>query len=341
MANGRSSWLAIAGTSGAIVAGAIIARRATRQHLALSGKTVLITGGSRGLGLALALELGRCGCRVGLCARDAEELEAAQKILAEQNIEAAIFTADIANGEEIGPLVQRAVDHFGRIDILVNNAGSIKVAAFDTLQHADFEEAMNLMFWAPVNLTLAVLPHMRREGDGLVVNITSVGGRVSVPHLLPYCCAKFALVGFSTGLSTELRPPLHMLTVAPGLMRTGSYLNAQFRGQAEREFAWFSLLGNLPGFSVSAGHAARAIREAMEHRRHTCTISLPANILIRSEAMFPETTRTAMAAMNEWVLPDAQGHTKTFAGKILNADFGSAFQAFTSLGRHAAENLNE
>jgi short-subunit dehydrogenase len=341
MAEGRFSWLAFAGAAGAIVAGAILSRRAARQPAALQGKTVLITGGSRGLGLALAFELGRCGCRLALCARDAAELEAAQKKLAEENLEAATFPADIANPDEAAALVERVVEHYGRIDILVNNAGTIKVAGFETLEHADFEQAMNLMFWAPVNLTLAALPHMRREDGGMVVNITSVGGRVSVPHLLPYSCAKFALVGFSTGLSAELQPPLHMLTVVPGLMRTGSYLNAEFAGQARKEFAWFGLLGNLPRVSIAAAHAARSIREAMEHRRYTCTISLAANVLIRAEALFPETNRGAMAAINDWILPDAKGHARSVVGKILNADFGSIFQASTSLGRQAAENLNE
>ncbi|HEX7359952.1 MAG TPA: SDR family oxidoreductase [Bryobacteraceae bacterium] len=340
MANVRS-WLALAGWAGAIVAGTVFARRAARAPLALAGKTVLITGGSRGLGLSLAYELGRCGCRIAICARDAAELEAAQAQLAEQNIEAAVFPADIANPEEARALVERAIEHFGRLDILVNNAGSIKVAPFEALEHSDFEEAMNLMFWAPVNLSLAVLPHMRREDGGTIVNIASVGGRVSVPHLLPYCCAKFALTAFSTGLGAELRAPLHMLTVVPGLMRTGSYLNAKFRGQAEQEFAWFSLLGNLPAFSVSADHAARTIREAMEHRKYTCTISLPANLLIRSEAVFPETTRIALAATSDWLLPDAHGQTKVVPGKFMVADFGRIFQAFTSLGRQAAENLNE
>src|SRR5205807_8500998 len=124
---------------------------------------------------------------------------------------------------------------------------------------------------APANLIFAVLPHMRRQHTGHIVNITSVGGRVSIPHLLPYASAKFAFVAFSNGLGAESEAHgTHVLTVVPGLMRTGSYLNAEFKGLAEKEFAWFALMGNLPGFSVAADYAARAVVKALQRKRRTC-----------------------------------------------------------------------
>src|SRR5205814_569018 len=144
-------------------------------------------------------------------------------------IEAAVFPCDISDESQIEPLVNRVLDRFGRIDVLVNNAGFIRVAPLENLQHTDFEQAIKRRFWAPVNLSLAVLPHMRKQRSGHIIDITSVGGRVSVPHLLPYCCAKFAHVAFSRGLSAELHASgIQVLTVVPGLMRTGSYLNAEF-----------------------------------------------------------------------------------------------------------------
>src|SRR5206468_1077830 len=138
---------------------------------------------------------------IALCARDEQELHEAAQKLKSMRIEVESFACDLSRPEEIGPLVQKVLARFGRIDILVNNAGLIKVAPLDNLEKSDFEEAMDLMFWAPLNLTMAVLPHMRRQGDAHIVNITSIGGRVSIPHLIPYSCAKFALVGFSTGLA--------------------------------------------------------------------------------------------------------------------------------------------
>jgi short-subunit dehydrogenase len=333
--------MALVGSAGLVLAGSAVIRRGLRAPLNLEGKIVLVTGGSRGLGLALAHELGQRGCELVLSARDATELEAAREKLLEDGMEAAVVAADIGDQGERERLVSQVIERFGRIDVLVNNAGEIRVAPLDALEDADFEDAMKLMFWAPAKLTLSVLPHMKRANSGTVVNVTSVGGRVAMPHLLPYSCAKFALVGFSTGLSAELRPPLHALTVVPGLMRTGSYLNAQFKGEAEKEFGWFGLLSNTPGVSVSVESAARAIREAIEKRKYTCTISLPANALIRSEACFPETTRTVMAAVNRWVLPASATEANARTGRSLNAEFGAIFQAMTSLGRAAARNWNE
>jgi short-subunit dehydrogenase len=336
-------WLAAAALSAAaLFAATKLVGRVRRPPVNLQGKVVLITGGSRGFGLALALELGDQGCQLALCARDAEELEEATAQLHTRGIEVSTFTSDIAKPEEVQSLVERVIARFGRIDILLNNAGLVKVSPLENLGHADFDEAMNLMFWGPVNLTFAVLPHMKQQGGGHIVNVTSVGGRVAIPHLLPYSCAKFAFVGFSTGLSSELDPDrLHVLTVVPGLLRTGSYLNAKFKGQSEKEFAWFGLLGNLPGFSVAADEAAREVRHALERRQLTCTISLPAKVLIHSEALLPEATRTVMQLASKFVVPASNNNSVASDGKPLNSKLGSVFQALTSLGRLAARGLNE
>jgi NAD(P)-dependent dehydrogenase (short-subunit alcohol dehydrogenase family) len=309
--------------------------------MSLWGKVVLITG-SRGLGLALAQELGRCGARIALCARDADELKRACEMLGRELIEAAPFPADITDESAIEPLVASVVQRFGRIDVLVNNAGAITIGPLDSFTRDDFDYAMNLMFWAGVNLSFAVLPHMRQRRSGMIVNITSVGGRVSIPHLLPYSCAKFAFVGFSTGLAAELRSEgVRVLTVVPGLMRTGSYLNVAFKGHSQREFAWFALSGNLPGLSVPAGYAAKAIRRAIEEQRYVCTISFPAKMLIACDALFPETTRAIMERVNCWLLPAKSHSSEIQEGAELNRRFGKVFQTLTALGRSAAHDLNE
>lgn len=329
-------------SAAAVIAAAKLATRRARPNSDLKGKVALITGGSRGLGLSLAFELGHLGSHLALCARDANELEEARGRLAERGIDAAIFPCDISESSEVEPLVDRVMDHFGTIDILINNAGQISVAPLARLEHSDFDDAMKVMFWAPVNLTSAVLPYMKRRGSGHIVDITSVGGRVSIPHLLPYCCAKFAYVAFSKGLGIELDAHrIRVLTVIPGLMRTGSYLNAKFKGLAESEFAWFGLLGNLPGFSVSASHASGRIIKALQKNRRTCTISLPAKALIAAEALLPEVTQTALATLNRYLLPAPVGRTQSVSGKIVDSRLNRVFQALTCLGKRAAYNLNE
>ncbi len=338
--------LSFLGKTAAIATTLLTARKlvsaAGASNFDLQDRVILITGGSRGLGFALSQELGSHGSRIALCARDDAELERARKHLESQQIEAATFVCDITREAEIASLVQRVVERFGRIDVLINNAGIIKVGPVDTFDHSDFETAMSLMFWAPLNLTLAVLPHMRKQRSGHIVNITSIGGRVSVPHLLPYCCAKFALVGFSTGLSAEVSSEgIHVLTVVPGLMRTGSYLNAEFTGSAKDEFAWFAVLGNLPGFSVAADYAASCIRRALEQQRHNCTISLPAKLLAASEALMPELTRTSLRFVSSVLLPNRDEGITTHQGKELDVAFGRLFQLVTSLGKASALRFNE
>jgi NAD(P)-dependent dehydrogenase (short-subunit alcohol dehydrogenase family) len=307
----------------------------------LQDKVVLIVGGSRGLGLALAFEFGARGSRLALCARNEEELNAACRRLSEKGIEALPFVADITHSHETAPLIERVIQQFGQLDVLVNDAGEIQVGPLSSFTHADFESAMNLMFWGPVNLTFAALPHMSERGSGQIVNITSIGGRVSVPHLLPYCCAKFALVGFSSGLATEVkRRGIYVLTVVPGLMRTGSYLHAKFAGNADAEFTWFGLLGNMPGLSVAAETAARQILAAIEAKKHNCTISVPAKLLVGAETLFPHTTRTIMGYINA-ILPSANQPTPQTQGRHLNSRASTAFQAFTALGKQAARTFNE
>ena len=329
----------------AIAAAAVVGANALlsaggKRKFQLHSKVVLITGGSRGLGFALAQELGRRGSRLALCARDAEELEEACRRLGREQIEAVPFTADLADKQDAELLIERVIKRFGHVDVLVNNAGHIQVGPFDSFDRADYERAMQVMFWAPVNLSLAVLPHMRGRGQGHIVNITSVGGRVSVPHLLPYSCAKFAAVGFSTGLSAEAKSKgIHVLTVVPGLMRTGSYLNAEFAGQAKAEFAWFGVLGNLPGFSVAAEYAASQIRKALEAQRYMCTISLPAKILIAFDALIPEITRRMFATVSR-ALPQTPARN-IVPGKALNPSFGKIFHGLTTLGRSSALKFNE
>lgn len=334
-------WLTAAGLVAAGFAARKFAAKSARPSVRFSDAVVLITGGSRGLGFALANELGGRGARLALCARDQDELLAAREKLASRNIEVAVFEADITKQADIDSTVQRVMQRFGRIDMLVNDAGKISVGPADSFTHADYDDAMNLMFWAAVNLTFAVLPHMKTQGHGHIVNITSVGGRVSIPHLLPYSCAKFALVGFSTGLSAELKAhDVDVLTVTPGLMRTGSYLNAEFKGSSRDEFTWFGLLGNLPGFSVAADYAAERIVQALEKRRHVCIISLPAKILIAAEALMPEATRELMAVTNRYLLPGSASK-EPHLGKYLNPTLNALFQGATTLGRTAASELNE
>jgi len=288
--------------TGTIALGALGAAYVWRRtkRTALSGRHALVTGGSRGLGRDVALELARQGCRVGILAHDQAELtRAADSIAAVTATRVDTFVCDLRDRKQIYETMREVLRRWGHIDILVNDAGVIQVGPIDHMGIDDFEEAMALHFWAPLHAIRAVLPDMQGRGGGRVVNISSVGGKVAIPHLAPYCASKFALVGLSDALRAELaRYGIAVTTVAPGLMRTGSHPNVQLKGKHSREFAWFSLGLAAPGMSMSSESAARKIVRACRHRRPALELTLAAKTLIRANAFAPSLTGRAMTWLN-------------------------------------------
>lgn len=263
----------------------------------------LITGASRGLGFLLARGFAAEGCPLVICARDGAELGRARSALEEAGATVLALECDVTDRAAVERLLDAATRHYGRVDILVNNAGTIIAGPARNMTLADFELAMAVMYWGVVYTTLAVLPQMVERGQGRIVNITSIGGRVAVPHLLPYASAKFAAVGFSEGLRAELaRDGIAVTTIAPGLMRSGSFLNAFFKGRQEQEFAPFAVLASLPFFSMDAGRAARQIIQATKRRDAERVLSLSAAILARFHGLFPGATADILGLVNR-ILP--------------------------------------
>ena len=208
---------------------------------------MLITGGSRGLGLNLARELGREGARITLAARDEAELERARADLRDRGIDVDIVACDLRNPDAADDLVRRVVERTGALDVLINNAGIIQAGPLDHMSVADFEDAMKIHFWGPLHAILAAVPHMRHQRGGRIVNVSSVGGKIGVPHMAPYCASKFALTGLSDAVRAELaKDRIFVTTVCPGMMRTGSPFNAWFKGRHRDEFTWFALSDSMP-----------------------------------------------------------------------------------------------
>ena len=267
------------------------AREALRRWQAarydLRGRVVLISGGSRGLGLLLAREYARLGAKLALVARDAVTLEHACEELRSNGTEVLGVPCDISEEEQVSSMVERVAAAFGRIDMVVNDAGAIEVGPLSTMTTDDFAEAMDINFWGAFNVIHHTLPHLK-SGEGRIVNISSIGGLVSVPHLLPYSTSKFALTGFSLGLRTELaQRGISVVTICPGLMRTGSPVNAQFKGDVRAEYAWFSVADSLPFLSMKAERAAREIVRASRRGDVLLVLGLPAKLGALANALFP------------------------------------------------------
>jgi NAD(P)-dependent dehydrogenase (short-subunit alcohol dehydrogenase family) len=333
-----------------LLAGLVLAGRALvqkRREADLTDQVVLITGGSRGLGLALAEEFGKHGTRLALCARDAGELQRVRETLAGQGINAHTVVCDLTDPAQAARLIADVTAHYGQVDILVNNAGIIEVGPVQNMARSDFEDALAVDFWGVLDPILAVLPQMRARKSGRIVNVTSIGGKVAFPHLLPYVAAKFAATGLSEGLHAELaRDGITVTTIVPGLMRTGSYGNALFKGDKPAEYAWFSLGDNLPGGSISAEHAAREIVTAARRGEAERILSIPANLLARLHGLAPAATSGLLTLVNNLVLPpptEQPGGYTASQGKDVAPDVPvrPLFEAATGLGRAAAERLNQ
>ncbi|HYZ83117.1 MAG TPA: SDR family oxidoreductase, partial [Bryobacteraceae bacterium] len=170
MDNNQRNLLVGAGV-GALLAYAIAPRRKTFDF---EGKAVLIAGGSRGLGLALAGELLEQGARVAICARDENTLAEARRQLGRPNV--MTIACDIVDPNAVASMIGEVSRRFGRIDVLINSAGTIDVGPMENLSLADYHKAMDINFWGPLHTMLAVFPMMQRNGGGRIVNIASIGG---------------------------------------------------------------------------------------------------------------------------------------------------------------------
>src|SRR5436305_2699492 len=278
--------------AGALLLGAWLAIRVFRtSRYSLRDKVAVISGGSRGLGLVLARHICAQGGSVALIARDADELARAKADLAARGGAVLTIECDLLDASQIKAAVSQIIGRFGKIDILINNAGIIEVGPLENMTREDFERAMRLHFWAPFELIAQVVPEMRTRGGGRIVNISSIGGKVAVPHLAPYSVSKFALTGFSDAIRAELaRDNIHVTTVAPGMMRTGSHVNAKFKGKHDIEFAWFSASAGAPLISMNADRAARKILAACRRGQPSLTLTYAARGAILGNALFPNLT---------------------------------------------------
>src|SRR6059036_945204 len=279
----------------------IIARFIRTERYPLYDKVVLITGGSRGLGLVLARHICARGGNVALIARDPDELARAKADLAPRGGIVLTTECDLLDAGQIQSAVRRIIDRFGKIDILINNAGIIEVGPLEHLTPEDFNRAMCLHFWAPYELISQIVPEMRIWGGGRIVNISSIGGKVAVPHMAPYSASKFALTGFSDAIRAELaRDNIYVTTVAPGMMRTGSHVNAKFKGKHDEEFAWFAASSGAPLLSMNADRAARKILNACRRGQPSLTLTFAARLQIVANAVFPNLTGYAMQLANRF-----------------------------------------
>jgi NAD(P)-dependent dehydrogenase (short-subunit alcohol dehydrogenase family) len=326
----------------ACLAGRALIRRYRRFEFA--SRVILVMGGSRGLGLVLARKLVQQNARVVVCARDKNEVDAACRDIesfAYSRAEVMGLECDVTDFQAVQQAYQTVCARWGHVDVLINNAGVIQVGPLSEMMQEDFEHAMNVHYWGPLHAIRNVLPEMQARGEGRIVNIASIGGKVSVPHLLPYCGSKFALVGLSEGLRAALlEHGIYVTTVCPGLMRTGSFLHATFSGQNEAEFTWFSASASAPVLSISAQRAADQIIDACRYGQSEVVLSWPAKLLSLIHGIAPGFVADTMGLVNQMLPHAANGQSvRNVAGHESRPDWLPDW--VTSMGDNAAAMNNE
>jgi short-subunit dehydrogenase len=277
----------------------------TLNHYDLKGKVVLVTGGSRGLGLVLARQLAAKGARLAICARTPEQLGQAHIELESLGAEVISMTVDVTDQRQVQAMIIDILEHYGKLDVLINNAGIVQVGPQENMGVNEYEQAMKANFWSALYTMLAVIPYFKEQRGGRIVNVTSIGGKIAVPHLLPYTASKFALVGLSEGMNAELKKDnILVTTVVPNLMRTGSPRNVTVKGDHEAEYAWFKLADSSTFLSQSAETAAAEIIKAIEQGESEAILSATAKVATILQGFAPGWMNLLMGIANKLLLPD-------------------------------------
>ena len=297
----------------------------SRRRIELAGRVVIVTGGSTGLGLMIARQAAGRGAKIVIAARGVEDLRAAEAEIRDLGAEVLAVPTDVSDEGQVRNLVARTIERFGKVDVLVNNAGTIQVGPAQSMTVDDFKLAMATNFWGELFPILAVLPHMRAQGGGRIANVVSVGGKVSVPHLLPYSVSKFALTGLTEGLRSELAQDNILVTgIYPGTIRTGGHTHAHFKGDKNAEYTWFALSDTIPGISASAESAARSLWEAVLVGDPEVVVGWSARLAILAHNLFPEWTVEALGLVNR-ALPSGEGtHGPSSRGEELSGKIPDA-----------------
>ncbi len=327
---------------GVALASGFLARAIIRKKrfFDLHGKVVILTGGSRGLGLEVARQLVAKGARVAICARSETELRTAQDDLHDRGGDVFAGLCDVTKPAQVRHFVDLVRGQMGPPDVLINNAGVIEIGPLENLNRRDFEEAMRTNFDGPLSFIFEVLPDLIARGGGRILNVASIGGKVPLPHLAPYAASKHALVGLGGAMRAELlKHNVYLTTVCPGTIRTGSALNATFKGNVEAEYEWFALSDNTPGLTISAERMAGKIIDALEHGDAEVITPWPAKLQSLFHGIAPGVS-TEVAALIDRLLPAAvPGKHSSATGR--EADVGQLPAWTAEMQEAAAAELNQ
>lgn len=223
----------------------------------IEGKVVVITGGSSGLGEATARLLAERGAKVFLGARREENLKGIVDGIRSDGGEAGYRTADVTKREDVEGLVDSAVSEFGRVDVIVNNAGLMPLSPLDALKVEEWETMVDVNIKGVLYGIAAVLPKMQSQGDGHIINLSSVAGHVVFPNSAVYAGTKFAVWAISEGLRQEVGDQIRTTTISPGAVESELVTTISHEESAEGANQLYEM-------AIGADSVARAIAYAIE-----------------------------------------------------------------------------
>ncbi|MUL36775.1 SDR family NAD(P)-dependent oxidoreductase [Gloeocapsopsis dulcis] len=198
--------------------------------------TVLITGASQGIGKATALLFARKGYDLVLAARQPEPLQATAEEIQKLGRQAIAIPTDVRDPEQIKSLASKAIEHYGTIEVLVNNAGIYISGPVEEFSLEDWHQTIDTNLWGYIHTIYALLPHFLAQGSGTIINISSIGGKVPIPYLVPYTTSKYAVTGLTEALHSELKPKgIHVGGIYPNIIKSNFLERAIFRGKDQQD----------------------------------------------------------------------------------------------------------
>jgi len=252
--------------------------------------TVLITGASQGIGKATALLFASKGYDLVLAARQPDRLAAVGQEVQNLGRQALTVPTDVKDPQQVKTLVDKALEHYGVIDVLINNAGIYISGSLENFSLDDWHQAIDLNLWGYIHTINALLPHMIERGTGTIVNLSSIGGKVPVPYLVPYNVSKFAVTGLTEAMHSELKPKgIHVCGIYPNLIKTSFMERAIFRGKDEQDAqARRKQLDQVLSTPVieKPEDVAKAIWEGVKHQRSEVIVG-SANVSKAAYNLFP------------------------------------------------------
>ena len=254
----------------------------------IPGKVVLITGASSGIGAATAAEFRSRGARLALMARSGDKLAS---VAAAGDL---VIAGDVTDAAARDDAVTRTLEQFGAIDILINNAGRGLYAPSWKAPMPEVHAMFELNLFAPLAMAQLAVPHMQERGSGMIVNVGSIAGKVTLPWFTLYSATKYALGAWTDGLRMELkRYGIHAMTVCPGYVKTGFQQNVYVGKPPDR------VLKGRDTIAITAAQCARAIANGVERDARTVVTPRLGWLFVAAERLFPSLIDARMTSMHE------------------------------------------